>query len=390
MSHQKRFWATVVAVVAVSGGGWFLVRAHQADASTDSVASAPAVQTADVVRTDISTRSPASGTIGYGTARPLRLGRSGVLTWLPAPGTTISRDGQVCRVNDRPVPLLYGSLPLFRVLDQVGMVGRDVRVVVDNLRALGYSIGHQPGPGAVVTQTSTPPADSTPPAVPAAGSVAPAVITKTTVHAGDSVLTAQVVHAIKAWQRDHNLPGTGHLAPGDVIVQFGAIRVASVSALPGDPPDGDLMTVTATTKVISVPVDAGDANSVKRGDQVTVDLPDGSKKPGRVTAISTSTQAADGADPNSAPKVNVTVTLTGPGAATRIDSADVEVEFLSETHKGVLAVPVGALLALSEGGYAVQVSGAGLIPVKTGLIADGMAEVSGSGLRAGLKVVTTS
>jgi len=384
MSQRKRFWATAVAVVAVSGGGWFLVRGHQADASAESVAAAPAVQTADVVRTDISTRSPVSGTIGYGTARPLRLGRSGLLTWLPAPGTTISRDGQVCRVNDRPVPLLYGSLPLFRVLDQVGMVGRDVRVVVNNLRALGYSVGHQPGPGAVVTQTSTPPATS------AAGPVPPAVITRTTVHAGDSVLTAQVVRAIKAWQRDHNLPETGHLAPGDVIVQAGAIRVASVSALPGDPPAGDLMTVTATTKVISVPVDAGDANSVKRGDRVTVDLPDGSKKPGRVTAISTSTQAADGADPNSAPKVDVTVTLTGPGAASRIDSADVEVEFLSETHKGVLAVPVGALLALSEGGYAVQVSGAGLIPVKTGLIADGMAEVSGSGLRAGLTVVTTS
>jgi peptidoglycan hydrolase-like protein with peptidoglycan-binding domain len=384
MSHRKRFWVTAVAVVAVSGGGWFLVRGHQADASAESVAAAPAVQTADVVRTDISTRSPAPGKIGYGAARPLRLSRSGLLTWLPASGTTISRDGQVCRVNDRPVLLLYGSLPLFRVLDQVGMVGRDVRVIVDNLRALGYPVGHQPGPGAVVTQTSTPSATS------AAGSVPPAVITRTTVHAGDSVLTVQVVRAIKAWQRDHNLPETGHLAPGDVIVRTGAVRVASVSALPGDSLDGDLMTVTATTKVISVLVDAGDANSVKRGDQVTVDLPDGSKKPGRVTAISTSTQAADGADPNSAPKVDVTVTLTGPGAAKRIDSADVEVEFLSETHKGVLAVPVGALLALSEGGYAVQVSGAGLIPVKTGLIADGMAEVSGSGLRAGLTVVTTS
>jgi len=390
MSHRKRFWVTAVAVVAVSGGGWFLVRGHQADASAEPVAAAPVVQTADVVRTDVSTRSPAPGKIGYGAARPLRLSRSGLLRWLPASGATISRGGQVCRVNDRPVLLLYGSLPLFRVLDQVGMVGRDVRVVVDNLRALGYPVGHQPGPGAVVTQTSTPSADSTPPAVPGAGSVAPAVITRTTVHAGDSVLTAQVVRAVKAWQRDHNLPETGHLAPGDVIVQAGAVRVASVSALPGDSPGGDLMTVTATTKVISVAVDAGDANSVKRGDQVTVDLPDGSKKPGRVTAISTSTQAADGADPNSAPKVDVTVTLTGPGAASRIDSADVEVEFLSETHRGVLAVPVGALLALSEGGYAVQVSGAGLIPVKTGLIADGMAEVSGSGLRAGLTVVTTS
>jgi hypothetical protein len=386
MSRLK-CWAIAVAVVAISvpGGGWFLVRAHQAGASADPVAAAPAVQTADVVRTDISTRSPVPGKIGYGAARPLRLARSGVLTWLPAPGTAISRDGQVCRVNDRPVLLLYGSLPLFRVLDQVGMVGRDVRVVVNNLRALGYSAGYQPGPGAVVTQTSTPPADSTPPA---AGPGAPAAVTRTTVQEGDSVLTAHVVRAIKAWQHDHHLPETGHLAPGDVIVQAGAVRVASVSVLPGDSPDGDLMTVTATTKVISVPVDAGDANSVKRGDQVTVDLPDGSKKPGRVTAISTSTQAADGADPNSAPKVNVTVTLTG--AAGRIDTADVTVEFVSDTHKAVLAVPVGALLALSGGGYAVQVSGAGLIPVKTGLIADGMAEVSGSGLHTGLTVVTTS
>src|SRR5437764_14812445 len=100
MSHRKRFWVTAVAVVAVSGGGWFLVRGRQADASAESVAAAPAVQTADVVRTDISTRSPAPGKIGYGAARPLRLSRSGVLTWLPASGTTISRDRQVCRVND--------------------------------------------------------------------------------------------------------------------------------------------------------------------------------------------------------------------------------------------------------------------------------------------------
>lgn len=79
---------------------------------------------------------------------------------------------------------------------------------------------------------------------------------------------------------------------------------------------------------------------------------------------------------------------TGP--VRKLTSAPVQVAFTAESHKGVLAVPVGALLALSEGGYAVQLSGGRLIAVKTGLFAKGMVEVTGTGLTAGTKVVTTS
>jgi hypothetical protein len=57
----------------------------------------------------------------------------------------------------------------------------------------------------------------------------------------------------------------------------------------------------------------------------------------------------------------------------------------------VLAVPVTALVALSEGGYAVEVQGADgttrLIAVETGLFADGTVEVTGSGLEAGMLVI---
>jgi hypothetical protein len=66
------------------------------------------------------------------------------------------------------------------------------------------------------------------------------------------------------------------------------------------------------------------------------------------------------------------------------------VAFTSESRKGVLAVPVGALLALSEGGYAVQLPGGRLIAVRTGMFAKGLVEVSGTGVAAGTKVVTTS
>ena len=56
----------------------------------------------------------------------------------------------------------------------------------------------------------------------------------------------------------------------------------------------------------------------------------------------------------------------------------------------VLAVPVGALLALRDGGYGVQISGGALTAVKVGLFADGMVQISGTGLAAGTRVVTTS
>jgi multidrug efflux pump subunit AcrA (membrane-fusion protein) len=59
-------------------------------------------------------------------------------------------------------------------------------------------------------------------------------------------------------------------------------------------------------------------------------------------------------------------------------------------RKGVLAVPVNALLALAEGGYAVEVDRGGrreLVGVTLGLFADGLVEVKGHGLAAGDRVV---
>ena len=56
----------------------------------------------------------------------------------------------------------------------------------------------------------------------------------------------------------------------------------------------------------------------------------------------------------------------------------------------MLAVPVSALVALLEGGYAVQVDDAGqlrYVGVQLGLFANGLVEVSGTGLAEGQKVV---
>jgi membrane fusion protein, multidrug efflux system len=67
----------------------------------------------------------------------------------------------------------------------------------------------------------------------------------------------------------------------------------------------------------------------------------------------------------------------------------VDVAFTASKRENVLTVPVSALLALAEGGYAVQVVDGGttrIVGVQTGLFAGGRVEVTGDGLSEGQTV----
>ncbi|WBB73968.1 efflux RND transporter periplasmic adaptor subunit [Micromonospora sp. WMMD1128] len=332
------------------------------------------VRSVAVVKQDISTSQSLPGTLGFGAARLLKGSGSGTVTWLPAQGASVRRGQQLYRVDDRPVPLFYGGMPLFRPLHDLDTVGRDVRIVVDNLRALGYDVGDQPKPGTRLTRTPSTPTPAR------------------TVARGDGVLTTALRDAVKRWQNDLGVPATGAIEPGDVVVLVGAVRVDSVAAQPGDGADATLMSVTQTSKVVTVQAGISDAGSIEQGDAVTVHLPDESTINGRVTAVGQAVQAAEGeaGAGGAPPTVTVTIAVKNSAATARISLADVRVDFAAETHKDVLVVPVGALLALSEGGYGVQISGGGLVAVETGLFAQGLVEVEGDGLDAGTMVVTTS
>jgi hypothetical protein len=143
---------------------------------------------------------------------------------------------------------------------------------------------------------------------------------------------------------------------------------------------------------------------VKAGDAVTVTMPDGrATTPGTVAAVSsvasgasadrsgnTASSAGQSPSPNDAPLfVNVTVRLTDPAATGNIDQAPVIVNVTDQSVHGVLAVPVYALVALAEGGYAVWVVDRGarhLAAVHAGLFANALVEVSGPGIDAGTTV----
>jgi hypothetical protein len=401
--------AVTAAAVLVAG-----VLAWQAGKTTSSAPAAAPVQTTTVTRTDLSTTQTLTGTLGYGSTVPVTGTQSGIVTWLPASGAGVSRGQPLYRVDNRPVPVFYGHTPLYRSLVTAGMVGPDVKMVADNLTALGYDIGYQPPAGTVITEqpppatpgTGHPASQSSPASTPgSAGAGAPAKATAgpapsvstppaaqpvtATVGSGDAVLTTSLIAAIKLWQTAEGMTPTGVLSIGDVMVEPGAVQVASVQAQIGGPATGTLMSVTTTTPTVTVSADSTAIPSLRRSSAVTVTLPDNSTTTGTITSISATVQSAQATSDNQAQQT-VTISLGNPAAAAGLAAASVQVAFTGQTRNGVLAVPVGALLALSGGGYAVQRPNGRLIPVQTGMFAQGMVEISGPGIVPGLRVVTTS
>jgi multidrug efflux pump subunit AcrA (membrane-fusion protein) len=69
----------------------------------------------------------------------------------------------------------------------------------------------------------------------------------------------------------------------------------------------------------------------------------------------------------------------------------VDVDVVSDSVSGVVAVPVSALVALSEGGYAVEVQqndgSTVLVAVEPGFYADGLVEVTETQVTPGMLVV---
>jgi hypothetical protein len=166
-----------------------------------------------------------------------------------------------------------------------------------------------------------------------------------------------------------------------------------------------VLSATSATPVVLAELPVGQEYLVKRGDRVSVTLPDGvTTTAGVVTAIAAEASANSnpqdngqqppGASQSQGPggsqaTVQVTVRLFHPRAAGNLDQAPVTVNIVSAQANNVLAVPVNALVALSGGGYAVTVvhgSASHLVAVQTGLITSTLVQVSGAGLSQGEQV----
>ncbi len=143
---------------------------------------------------------------------------------------------------------------------------------------------------------------------------------------------------------------------------------------------------SASSTFVTVQLAAADQSLVAVDDSVDVELPDGTVVVGTVTSVGTVAQANQAGESF----FEMIVTIDDSEATVGLDEAPVDVDIVSDSANNALAVPVTALLALSEGGYAVEVVDGGstqLVAVETGLFADGFVEITSTGLSAGDIVV---
>jgi peptidoglycan hydrolase-like protein with peptidoglycan-binding domain len=297
--------------------------------------------TAAVERRDLVDRDSVQGTLGFADAGTLSAGAAGTITRLRAEGSVVRRGRSLYSLDGHPAAwLLYGELPAWRDFTPGMSDGADVRQLEANLRALGYS------PGDV-----------------------------------DGHWDADTTAAVERFQDARGLSETGTLSRTQVLFRPGATRIGTLRAAAGDQasPGRPLASVTSTRQVVTVPLDAEKQTLARPGERVTVTLPSGRTVRGRVTDVGkVATKSRDSTT------IAVTVALRhGPN----LDQAPVDVGFAAERRRGVLAVPVKALLARQGGGYAVELPDRRLIPVTPGLFADDYVEVSGA-LHVGERVVT--
>jgi hypothetical protein len=335
--------ATVLVVVVIA-----VVLVVRARPPEPAAAPPPAVKTTTVRKGDLTNTRTLQAQLGFGAARPVK-GAAGTVTKLPATGQATELGKELYRVDDQPVVVFFGATPLFRALDAPGLKGSDVAVVMDNLAALGYSVGIRPK-------------DAT-----------------------KAELTPRVVEALKKWQKALGVEQTGVLAPGRVLVLDRPMRVGTVKAQLGEPATEELFEVTPTTRLVSVQVPVAEAGVLKADLPVTIVRPDNRAVPAKVTSV---TQVATPAENGGGPKADVVVTPDNPADVEDLDTAPVRLTITTESRTGVLTVPLAALVALKEGGYAVQLPSGGLKAVRTGLYSQDKVEISGEGVTDGLEVVT--
>ncbi len=362
---------TVLAVAAVA-----VIRPGGDQAAGGQPSKPPA--TAQVVRTTLVDQEQVDGTLGYTGDVSVTNQLAGTITRLAAKGEVVDRGQVLYEVDGKPVRLLFGERPAWRALGEGVPDGPDVRQLEENLVALGHATGR--------TLTV------------------------------DDTWTAATTEAVKRWQKAIGAEQTGAVQLGQVVFLPTAVRVSDHSQPVGGgaQPGAVVLKVTPARRVVTVNLDARRQGLAKVGQAVEVQLPGGRRVAGRVADVakvaessgdnSNNGSSGDGngggngggkpGNGDSDPTVKVTITLDDdPNATDGLDQAPVKVRFDGQRAEGVLAVPVNALLALSEGGYGVEVVDGGgrrLVPVEIGLFARGMVQVSGSGLAEGMRVTVPS
>jgi hypothetical protein len=360
-SPRRQRWILVVVVLVLVAGVVVGVVASSGSPRSSGVADNTAGTSLATVREGpLTSQTQVNATLGYAGSYNVVNQAQGTVTSLPAVGQIVQQGQVLYEVSGKPVVLLIGSVPAYRDLNE-GLTGADVAELNFDLVALGDA-------------------------------------TKSELDPTSDDYSSATAAAVERLQGKLGLTETGSLTLGQAVFLPSGFRVTTIpsSVVVGGPANSGspILQGTSTSRVVTIDLDAAQQSELKVGDAVTITLPDNSTTPGVVSSVGNVASSSSGS--NSGPTITVEVTPTDPSATGELDQAPVEVSITTGSVPNALSVPVTALLALSSGGYAVEVvNGKGvhtLIPVTTGLFDDatGTVQVSGPGLAAGQRVVVPS
>jgi peptidoglycan hydrolase-like protein with peptidoglycan-binding domain len=385
VSRLVRLIGAVVVVAVLAGGGWWLTsRGAAASPPTGAAAesdTSSATTTAAVERKTLTVTDDFNGTLGFAGDYHVLGGLSGVLTWTVPTGTVVTAGKRLYETNghDR-TSLMYGSRPAWRTMESGVTNGADIFQLETNLRKLGF------------TRKS----DKI-----------------------DGHWDARTTAAVKRWQRKAGLPVDGRVDLGEVVFLPEAIRVTEISAALGTMvgQGGPVLSGTSNRRVVSLDLDAADRAVFEVGKGVQVKLPDGSTVAGKIASIGRIADTSTDQQGNTTTTLPVTITLDDPTSGGDLDQASVTITVVRSSRENVLVVPINALLALREGGYAVEVVDGGgssaaapssspslgspagsaspgerthLVRVVPGLFDHGNVEITATGIQPGDLVVVPS
>ena len=369
----------------------------------------------------------------------------GTVTWVAKVGSVVEEGSVLYEVNGQPVVALYGDTPAYRTMQDISrganLEGDDILQLEQALTNLGYNANTVTVDGEFTANTAAMVADwQEDVGAPVDGVVqlgevvfipGPGVVVETGVAVGDTVNDGRIVAsltgaspstgddvlvleqnlaelgfdaegelivdgtwdaatttAVMAWQEAVGAVVDGVVGLGEVWVSPTPLRITEQIAGVGSTvnPGAPVLAVSSSETVVTVDLPTEDQGSLDIGDSVTVILPDRTETPGTVTEVATIATVNQQGQASLA----VTIALDDVAAAGGLDEAPVDVEYVTDTAFGVLAVPVTALVALAEGGYAVEVEqldgSTRLVAVDPGFFADGLVEIEAQ-LAAGDRVV---
>lgn len=347
--------AAVVGAAAVLAP-WDRIATDEAGAQPPAGDPGPATATAIVTRGDLATERDFNATVSFGDTRALTTTASGTITWRRARGEIVRFGETLIRIDDRPLLLVAGAVPLYRELRRIDTRGRD-----ENGRRLELQDGLD------VAQLQA--------YLLSAGFDADGVLE------ADAVFGTATETAVKAWQQDAGLAVSGRVDATQMVFANEPVRVAADLRV-GDP-FGSLEVTDAVAAVI-VDTSNRDRGALAVGTSVSIDLPDAASVAGLVTNQE-QTAAADGS--------RIWRTTIEPAGDLPADASTATVRVVDIVAADVVRVPTSALLALAEGGFAVELvdddGGATLVRVDVGDVLDGLAEVSGGLTEGDVVVVPT-